>query len=97
MKAIAKITGLKPVGKWVLLLPDDNSDVVKSSGGIILTETYDTVKRDIRGTVVAVSDKMKDYISVGDTIVYKKMHELSITIKDVRHVLLKEEHIVLVG
>ena len=95
MDMIKNIKGLKMVGNRVLLLPEPHNE--KSDGGIILTETYDTVKRTVKGKVVSVSDKMKDYISVGDTIVYKKMYELSVDIKSVRHVILKEEHIIVVG
>ena len=88
-------TSFKPIGKNILVIPDEEK-ILKSAGGIILTETHDTLKREIKGKVVGVGEKI-DVISAGDTVLYQKMYELSITLNGIRHVILKEEHILAVG
>jgi co-chaperonin GroES (HSP10) len=92
-----EITGFKPIGNHILTLPEQEEVVTK--GGIILAnhiDSHDKLKQHVAATVVAVSDKLKDQIPVGSKVHYRKMYELTFIINDVRHVILKDEHIDLV-
>ena len=83
-----EITNMRAIGDKILVLPQE-VDETKTAGGIILTQTYDTLKKEVMGTVVSVGEKLQDQIKVGDTVVYQKVYELSVTISGVRHVVLK--------
>ena len=88
------IVSFKPLGKRILVLPEPEGEL-KSKGGIIIAqETAETVKRDIKGTIVAIGDKV-DEVQIGDVVSYKKMFELSINILNTRHVVLdlSKEHV----
>ncbi len=92
-----EITGFKPIKNNILVLPEREEVVTK--GGIILADHIDShnkLKQHVRAKVVEVSKQLQDQISVGDIVIYKKMYELSFIINDVRHVILKDEHIDLV-
>lgn len=88
-----RVESLKVIGNRVLIIPEETSEM-KTRGGIILTETYDSLKREVIGQVVGVGEKLSDQIQVGDKICYQKVYELTVFIKDVRHVVLRGEHII---
>lgn len=91
------IEKFKPIGNKVLVLPN-NADDAKTKGGIILIdETISKLHQHVTATVVAVSDKNSHIFNVGDTVIYKKMYELTIEVDGKKHILLKEEHIDAVG
>jgi co-chaperonin GroES (HSP10) len=82
-----KVDGIKIIGHRILVLPEEHSEL-KTKGGIIVTETYQNLKKSVKGTVIGVGEKVKDIVQVGDIVHYQKIYELSIDIKNVRHVIL---------
>jgi co-chaperonin GroES (HSP10) len=89
-----KIMGFRPIGDKILVLPEEYEAKI---GSIKLPDTYLSVKSHVKAKVIAVGGKVTSQIKEGDTVVYKKMYELSIDIDDVKHVILKEEYIDAVG
>lgn len=92
-----EVTGFKPINNNILVIPEQEEVVTK--GGIILAnhvESHEKLKQHVKAKVVAVSDKLKEHIPIGSTVHYRKMYELSFVINNVRHVILKDEHIDLV-
>lgn len=91
-----EITTFKPIQRKLLVLPD--SEEVVTKGGIILAgvDSHTKLKQHVRARVVAVSKELADQIQEGDYVHYKKMYELSYDLNNVRHVILKEEHIDLI-
>lgn len=84
-----KITEFRPIGDKVLVLPEEYEAKI---GSIQLADTYLSVKTHVKGKVLSVGGEVTE-IKEGDTVVYKKMYELSIDIDGTKHVILKEEHI----
>ena len=56
---------IKPISNSIFVLPDQVID--KTNSGIILTDF--SKKRPTSGTIIAVSDKVKDF-KIGDRIIY---------------------------
>lgn len=94
METVVETDSFKAIGNRILVLPEEQKES-KTAGGIIVPESYETLKAQfIKGKVISVGEKLSDQIQVGDIVCYQKLYELSINVKKVRHVILKGEHII---
>lgn len=87
-----KITGIKPIKDYILVLPDDVKE--KTASGLYIPESAKETPQ--RGTVIAVGDGTKDEsmeIRANFTVLYRKYAGTEVSFNSKDYLLMKQSDI----